>query len=603
MICFGKESEITLEEYKSRCEASPEISKIISQLSCSVCREIPDIIEVIQKEPVDLGHSIMSHERYIGRNLVTVPGEIQQADWINMLRAGEHATHILVLFAMHESVNIPVAEFGKLTVTDNHMNYEQACMINEDETIQRIHHDKGTQDSCWIHKSDLDQTQGIFYQQCICCRAVFDGVNTVSLLPPAPVPAYDDNIDWMQTEDADSEFASGSEDEMENEEILYHEWKNNVIDSIVHQHEDVAIVHLAMLHSEHRTLGSLADDYVSFMILAIFENSTRVFDYIVGKYMHMLQTRIVFGVQHNSLHRQNSMRKCLHYAVKTMHDEVVLASTLKHIIYSNMFCPDYEVWKNVFASLFKLLDSDLLRQGTEIVLSKFEILLCHEITPLSTNPDQQYFAALDGFLEWCVCTSANTATFANGFESIVAATMRFHGADFSMNLLCTLEKILLICRNKQQVSGPRVPLIIFSEEKISTILRMLQYYQGYMVHLIFPMNTCNEEGRNAFFYITNPEIMKFLFSKGVDPAQRDENGETALFFILNRVCQDCRQFEQTQAQADELYSCISQLLLYRVGLEDTSLAAASSLVKTLVFHRPVFERLEILFEEVRLREA
>jgi len=124
-----------------------------------------------------------------------------------------------------------------------------------------------------------------------------------------------------------------------------------------------------------------------------------------------------------------------------------------------------------------------------------------------------------------------------------------------------------------------------------------------MGHLIFPMNTCKWEGRNAFFYVTNPEIMKFLFSKGVDPAQRDENGKTAVFLIMNRVCQDCILFEHTQAQGDELYSCISQLLSYRVGLDDKSLAAASSLVKTLVFHRPVFERLENLFEEVRLREA
>ena len=433
-----------MKEYMSKCKASPEISEIIRQPSCSVCKEIPDIIECIQKKPIDLGHGIMSHERYIGRNLVTVPGEIQKADWINMLRAGANATHVLVLFAIHESVNIPVAEFGKLTVTDNRMSYEQACMINEEETIQRIHNDKGTQDSCWKHKSDLDRTQGIFYNQCICCRAVFDGIYTVSLLPPATVTVYDDNIEWMQMDDEGSDFANESEEERENEEILYHEWKSNVIDSIVDQHEDVAIGHLAMVHSEQITSGSLAEYYVSFMTLAILENSTSVFDCIVEKYMHALQTRVVFDAQQNSLHRQKCMRKCFDYAVKTMHNEVVLASTLQHIIHRHIFCADYEVWQNVFATLFKLLDGDVLRDGTELVLSKFEILLCHEITPLSTNSSQQYYAAFDGFLEWCVCTSATTSTFANGFESIIAATRRFHGVGFNMNLLCTLEKILLI---------------------------------------------------------------------------------------------------------------------------------------------------------------
>jgi len=56
-------------------------------------------------------------------------------------------------------------------------------------------------------------------------------------------------------------------------------------------------------------------------------------------------------------------------------------------------------------------------------------------------------------------------------------------------------------------------------------------------------------------------------------------------------------------EADELYSCIFQLLSYKVGLDDKSLAAASSLIKTLAYHRPVFQRLENMFAEVQLRAA
>jgi len=256
----------------SRCKENPEISKIINQPSCLVCREIPYIIEVIQKQPVNLGHGILNHERYIRRNLVTVPGEIQQADWINTLRAGANATHVLVSFPMHETVNISIAEFGKLVVTDNHMNYEHVCMVNEEETIQRIHHDKGTQDSCWVHKSELNQTQGMFYKQCICCRAIFDGINTVSLLPEAPIPTYDDNIDWMETDSEGSDVANESEDN----NILHNEWKNGVSDLIVAKNEDMAIQHLAMVHSHERISDSLPDDYLSFMLLAILDNCMRV---------------------------------------------------------------------------------------------------------------------------------------------------------------------------------------------------------------------------------------------------------------------------------------------------------------------------------------
>ena len=593
MVCFGKESEITLGEYMSKCIASPEISENIRQPYCSVCKEIPDIIEVIQKQPIDMGNGIMSHERYIGKNLVTVPGEIQQADWINMLRTG--GTHVLVSFTMHESVNIPVAEFGKLTVTDNHMSYEQACMINEEGTIQRIHHDKGTQDSCWVHKSDLDQTQGIFYNQCICCRAVFDGINTVSLLPPAPVPVYDDNIEWMETDDEGSDSANQSVDESEDEELLHNEWNDRVTNSIAYQHEDGAIRHLTIFQNHESMSHRLPDEFLSFMTLAIIENCMRVFDCVVTKYLHQ--------TQHSLAHRQRCMRKCLVHAVETFQYETVLASTLQHVIHSELFCEDPELWQSVFTILFKLLDGDALPDNVELVLSKFEILLCHEITPLSTNSSRQYYAAFDGFIEWCVCTSATTFTFATGFESIVAATRRFHGVGFNMNMLCTLEKLLLICRNKERLSGPRVRLDFFSAEKIATILRMLQYYQEQMGHLTFPMNVCNQQNRNALFYVTNPEIMKFLLNKGVNPANKDENGETAVFFILNRVCQDCVLFEHTQAQGDELCSCISQLLSYRVDLDDKSLAAISSLVKILVFHRPVFEKLGNLFEEFQLRRA
>ena len=553
MICFGKESRITLKEYMSICKATPT--------------EIPEIIEVIQKEPIDLGHGIMSHERYIGRNMVTVPGQIQQADWMNTLQAGANATHVLVLFPMHGSVDIPIAEFGKLVVTDNHMSYEQACMINEEDTIQRIHNDKGTQDSCWIHKSELNQTQGIFYKQCVCCRAVFDGINTVSLLPAAPIPIYDDNIDWM--EDSDVENAR---DESEDEEVLHQEWKDHVIDLIAAQYEDMAIIYLTMVHSHESMSESLPDDFLSFMMLAIKQNCMRVFDCVVTKYLHQ--------TQHTLQHRQSCMRKCLVYAVETQ----ILASTLQHVIHSELFCEDSELWQNVFTTLFKSLDGD----GAELVLSKFEILLRYQVTPLSTIRNRQYYAAFDGFLEWCVCTSATTFTFATGFASIVAAFRRLQGVAFNMDSFRGLETILLICRNKEHLR--RVALNFFSAQKIGTILRMLQYYED----LTCALNTCNWDGCNAFFYVTNPEIMDFLFSKGVDPAQKDKTGQNAIVFIMNRVCQDTILFEHTQCEADELYSCISKHLSYKFGLDDKNLAAASSLVKILVFHRPVFQRLESL---------
>jgi len=51
---------------------------------------------------------------------------------------------------MHGTFDIPVKEFKKLIVTDNHKNYEQAGEINEEGTILRTvtPHDTGT----WLNK-------------------------------------------------------------------------------------------------------------------------------------------------------------------------------------------------------------------------------------------------------------------------------------------------------------------------------------------------------------------------------------------------------------------------------------------------------------------
>ena len=65
--------------------------------------------------------------------------------------------------------------------------------------------------------------------------------------------------------------------------------------------------------------------------------------------------------------------------------------------------------------------------------------------------------------------------------------------------------------------------------------------------------------------------MKYLLSKGVNPTQKNENGQTAITSILYQVSQDCILFDHTQDQADELYSCIFQLFVYKVGLDEENL--------------------------------
>jgi len=121
MICFGQESSTSLDAFVVKCNNKREIRDFISARSRSSrqhqCNKLPDVIEVIQKLPINLGNKMLSHQRFVGVNMVTVLGEIQQKDWLDLLRAGKHAEFLKISFSMHGTFEIPVKEFGKLIVT------------------------------------------------------------------------------------------------------------------------------------------------------------------------------------------------------------------------------------------------------------------------------------------------------------------------------------------------------------------------------------------------------------------------------------------------------------------------------------------------------
>lgn len=608
MICFGKESAMTLQEYLVKCKENPGICAFIKQSSCLICKDLPHIIEVVQREPINLADGVLSHERYMGRNLVTVPGEIQHADWLNTIRAGATASFVNVVFAMHGSFNIPSTEFGKLTVTDNHMNYEQACVVNQEGTIQRTHHDERTQDSCWVHTSDLDQTQGMFYEQCICCRAVFDGIHTVSLLPPAPLPVYHDNIVWADTENAGSENYSSdvyndSASDSEDEETIQNDWLRCVRYSIATRNEESAMHYLAIIHESFRTRESLPDEYLYFLTKAIQWNCTNVFDCLVPKYIHAVRNRAGFDDDQKLSHRLHCQDECLRFALATPQDEIVPASTLLHVVSSSdVIFTEGHTWNGVFAVLFHLPPpppqsppAQLSSQETQLVLSKFKILLDHGANPLSKNVNRRLYSACDEFTEWCVCTNATNVTINTGFSLIIQAAGRLPASRahlFDSQLLFTENTLSIICRKPPPGCVPRIPLQYLSVESIDTTLRMLKYYKEC---LQFPLDVVDRNGCNAFFYTTSPQIVRYLFDNGINPAQRDNARETAIYSILSRVSQDCSALSHTQDQVNQLQQCLSRLLSYGVGTDQNSLLMASTLINSIVQHSPIFETLRALF--------
>jgi len=81
MICFGQESNPSFDEYAVKCRQTRAIRELISASPWASgfrhCTELPDVMEVVQKSPINLRSRMLSHQRFVGINMVTVPDEIQ----------------------------------------------------------------------------------------------------------------------------------------------------------------------------------------------------------------------------------------------------------------------------------------------------------------------------------------------------------------------------------------------------------------------------------------------------------------------------------------------------------------------------------------------
>ena len=587
MICFGQESKTDLQAYIVKCNNKNEIRDFVSAPSrlsgLRQCNELPEVIEVIQKFPINLGNKMLSHQRFVGVNMVTVPGEIQQKDLLDFLRAGENAEFIKVSFAMDGIFDIPKEEFVKLIVTDNNMNYEQASMINEIGTIVRTHHDSGTQDSCWVHTSELNQTQGNFYQQCICCCAVFDGVNTISLLPEAPVPVWTNNIEWASN-DSDN---SDDFDEEHFQELL-----TRLVDCITLGQQLLAKNYFDMIHA--------TDDQINVLIkLTIQFNTMDVFDHIVSSYQNLTQieldndfdraTRLVFD--------REEQKEFMFIALSS--DS--LPSTLLHLIRHRLFLSENMAWLVSFSVLFRLPSrlpsiEDMLLQS-EPILSKLKIIVENGANPQHKNYDRFWYSGFDEFTEWCVYTNATDDTIHRGFNILLQHARdvaQRNNTVFDIVSLFHGEILRIICMNRHHTDKdgrPTINLQECSEKSSNSILRMMVFFKTF---LRFPIDQVDRESDNVLFYTTKSEVVAYLIDQGVNPRHTGHNGECAVFSILRQINYGTAVEEYTHEQVEEVGQCVSLLYSHNVGLDIETLVTTLDLVRRMHVKNNHFERLHDL---------
>jgi len=600
MICFGQESSTSLDVFVVKCNNKQEICDFISASSRSswqhLCNELPEVIEVIQKSPINLGNKMLSHQRFVGANMITVPGEIQQKDWLDLLRAGKHAEFLKISFPMHGTFEIPVEEFGKLFVTDNHMNYEQACMINEKGTIVRTHHDSGTQDSCWVHRSELHQMQGNFFHQCIGCRALFDGVNTISLLPAAPVPVRTNNIVWAEHnfDDSDEEDVDSDEEDVDSDE-------EDVVGSVMRDFRVISSQLQQCIRAGQQSMAKHHFDVINvnnrynidgireLLQLTVQFNTMDVFDHIIPSYQNLLHNEFLEVSQVVLRYQQEFM------SIALSNDS--LPSTLLHLIRHPFFVNSDAVWLNSFSVLFHLpstllsLEEMLLR--SEPVLSKLNIIVENGANPKRKNYDRYNYSGFDEFTEWCVYTNATDDTIHRGFN-ILLEYARYDNTVFDIVGLFTKEILRIICMNRHHTEKngrPTINIQECSEKSSDSVLRMMIFFKTF---LRFPIDQVDRDSDNVFFYTTKSEVVRYLIDKGVNPRHVGNNGECAVLGILRQIDYGTAVEEYTHEQVEKVRQCVSLLYSHNVGLDMATLITTLDLVRHMNVKNNHFQRLHDL---------
>jgi len=261
-----------------------------------------------------------------------------------------------------------------------------------------------------VHKSQLDETQGNFYQQCICCCAPFDGVNTISLLPAAPVPVWTNNIAWAEY---DSDKENFNFDEELIDRIQNHDSDNDndgqaipilLSQAIGQGNQDMAI--------HFFRLTSATDPYsnqgiVDLIQMTIKSNCMRVFDHILPSYEDFMHSHVYIAVDVALAERHRAHKLFLSSALSAGS----LPSTLLYLIRHRVFLSENVAWATAFEDLFRLplilpTAADMLLQS-ELVLSKLKIIVENGANPQMRHYGRHWYSGFDEFTEWCVSHKRN----------------------------------------------------------------------------------------------------------------------------------------------------------------------------------------------------
>jgi len=180
MICHGTESGFSFRQYLD--EHSTDVERM------------PEELELYVKNTFDIDcitiHDFTNEEFYSLRTICKVKRIEIAKMWQDAVPDFPMVCKMKV--RRYGELDIPEKYFENLGVSDIHMSYEQACVINPLGSIQLLHNAGHHTENCWIHSSHADGFRGREIVQCLGCFATYGENGIVCTIPP--VRSIDDSL-------------------------------------------------------------------------------------------------------------------------------------------------------------------------------------------------------------------------------------------------------------------------------------------------------------------------------------------------------------------------------------------------------------------------
>jgi hypothetical protein len=168
ILCYaGKESKKSLKEYIGRCRRNGgKMADEIEVFINSSYFEMRNTKHILEKNTEDSFRTI---------------GIVFKTD-IDKMLSGESPKGCRIVFKEFPETYVPQNELFKVGVTDYHMSYDEAVVVNAPNSIMRLHNEGYQGKHCWIHKKYASKLKGRARTHCIGCMAPYGENGVISTI-------------------------------------------------------------------------------------------------------------------------------------------------------------------------------------------------------------------------------------------------------------------------------------------------------------------------------------------------------------------------------------------------------------------------------------